>query len=70
MRRQLNSLSDRLLGSLAPKATARAACPPPFYQYRCYRNGGLSGVYQRRYCIYIGGCLVSCGAWQTIGYCV
>ena len=68
--RRLNALSDRLLNRLVPKAAASAACPPPFYQYRCLRNGGLTGLYQRRYCIYIGGCLVSCGSWVTIGICV
>jgi hypothetical protein len=67
--RQLTALSDRIIGAVAPKATARAACPAPFYQYRCYRQG-TSGLYQRRYCSYIGGCLVYCGSWTTIGYCV
>ncbi|SNT65476.1 hypothetical protein SAMN05421812_12329 [Asanoa hainanensis] len=66
---RIASLGDRLLSSLVPKAKASAACPPSFYQYRCYRNG-VSGLYQRRSCIYIAGCLVSCGSWVTIGYCV
>jgi hypothetical protein len=67
--RRIGLLGDRLLNAFVPKAKASAACPPGFYQYRCYRNG-VSGLYQRRYCVYIGGCLVSCGSWQTIGYCV
>ena len=66
----MRRLTNRLISAVLPGTTARAACPPPFYQYRCYRNGGVTGLYQRRYCIYIGGCLVSCGAWQTTGICV
>ncbi|MEU8185199.1 hypothetical protein AB0B85_23865 [Micromonospora sp. NPDC049044] len=61
MIRIVNSVGDRLLGFVAPKATASAADCGPIerYEFRCY-----NGVYQRRGCFARPGC--ACTTWVVV----
>ncbi|MGR6322066.1 hypothetical protein Q2K19_15335 [Micromonospora soli] len=53
-------MGDRLLGLVAPRATASADDCGAYYQYRCY-----NGYYQKRKCCNVGG---GCYRWETLYY--
>jgi hypothetical protein len=66
MTRSLRSLGDRMLASLAPKATAKGGCPPDCVtQTKCEADG----VRAVRTCCYSGNCTYHCGAWVGSGRC-
>ncbi|WP_018350180.1 hypothetical protein [Longispora albida] len=66
----IGKLSDRLLGLLVPRATARAGCAGEFKQTRCAGHQACPGRerQQYRWCEYNGDCTVFCGSW-TWGAC-
>ncbi|GAA0923058.1 hypothetical protein [Virgisporangium aurantiacum] len=63
MAKMLESIGDRMLAVLVPKARA-GACPcrpgDTFYQYRC-----VAHLQQRRKCTDKCDCSYTCGAWQN-----
>ena len=67
MTRLLTTLSDRLLGAVAPKAEAHAACTPRcgYKQTRCSSTGRA----QERTCCLDYYCGVyNCSTWRNLAY--
>lgn len=64
MTRLLTAVSDRLLGTVAPKAEASAACSPScWYQYRCVSS---TTRYERRRVCRDYYCHYTYGSWQLV----